>query len=235
MTIHNRSLSISLCHLLICLLAALPAFGQVDRREGTLTVIDGDTALKQLMDGNARFARGEEINPDRDKAARVKVGSSQRPMAIILSCADSRVAPEILFDAGVGDLFVIRLAGNTLTPEGQASMEYAVAVLQCKLILVLGHEACGAVDAGIQAFVDQATFPGSIDKLLDSIEPAVAIASADGNLTLEKAIDENVRVAGQSVSLAGTILSQAIASGDVKIAGGVYHLESGKVELVDLR
>lgn len=219
---------------LISLFAAAPLTAQqAPRRDTTLTVIDGESALQQLMDGNARFVKGEEINPDRDKAARVKVNSSQRPMAIILSCADSRVAPEILFDAGVGDLFIIRLAGNTLTPEGQASMEYALAVLQCKLIMVLGHEQCGAVDAGMKAYKDGATFPGTIDTLLDSIEPAVAIASATGDLTLEHAIDENVRYAVKEVKLAGTIISKAIASGDVKVVGGVYHLDDGKVELLD--
>lgn len=229
----NCSLSRLFCHAFICVLAALSASAQDARRNTTLTVIDGETALQQLMDGNARFAEGTEINPDRDKAARVKVNSSQRPMAIILSCADSRVAPEILFDAGVGDLFVIRLAGNTLTPEGQASMEYAVAVLQCKLIMVLGHERCGAVDAGMKAYQDGASFPGTIDILLDSIEPAVAIASAHGEPTLEQAIDENVIYAVKEVKLAGTIISKAIASGDVKVVGGVYHLESGKVELLE--
>lgn len=217
------------------LLAATPTTAQQsDRRTNTLTVIDGEAALKQLMDGNARFAQGEEINPDRDKAARGKTAASQRPMAIILSCADSRVAPEILFDAGVGDLFVIRLAGNTLTAEGQASMEYAVAVLECPLVMVLGHEHCGAVDAGIKAYQDGATFPGHIDTLLDSIEPAVAIASAQGPATLEGAIEENVRVAAQQVKLAGVILPKAAAEGKLKVVGGVYHLESGKVELVDL-
>ncbi|WP_309396934.1 carbonic anhydrase [Cerasicoccus maritimus] len=219
---------------LIALLCAQPLFAQTARRDTTLTVVDGETALKQLMDGNARFISGDKMNPDRDKAARAKVATSQRPMAIILSCADSRVAPEILFDAGVGDLFVIRLAGNTLTEEGQASMEYAVAVLQCQLIMVLGHESCGAVDAGIKAYRDGATFPGSIDTLLDSIEPAVAIASAHGEVTLEAAIDENVRVAAKHVELAGTILPRAIAEGNLKVVGGVYHLETGKVELLDL-
>ncbi len=221
---------------LITLLTTQPTFAQNARRDTTLTVIDGDTALKQLMDGNARFVKGEKLNPDRGKAARAKVTASQRPMAIILSCADSRVAPEILFDAGVGDLFVIRLAGNTLTTEGQASMEYAVAVLQCKLIMVLGHESCGAVDAGMKAYKDDASFPGTIDSLLDSIEPAVAIADAKHKpLTLEQAIDENVRYASKEVELAGTILSNAIASGDVKVVGGVYHLETGKVEILDIK
>ncbi|WP_309384905.1 carbonic anhydrase [Cerasicoccus frondis] len=229
------------CRLPICcVIAALllsttqATHAQTDRRDSTLTVIDGPTALHQLLDGNARFMKGEKINPDRDKAARAKVAANQRPMAIILSCSDSRVAPEILFDAGVGDLFVIRLAGNTLTREGQASMEYAVAVLECQLIMVLGHEKCGAVDAGIKAYRDSATFPGSIDTLLDNIEPAVAIASADGDPTLEKAIDENVRVAAQQIKLAGKILPRAVAEGKLTVVGGVYHLESGQVELLKL-
>ncbi|WP_194499999.1 carbonic anhydrase [Cerasicoccus arenae] len=203
------------------------------RRETTLTNIDGAAALKQLMDGNERFTKGEEKNPDRDKAARAKTATSQRPMAIVLSCSDSRVAPEILFDAGVGDLFVVRVAGNTLTLEGQASMEYAVAVLGCPLVIVLGHESCGAVDAGIQAYKDNATFPGRIDSLLDSIEPAVAIASAKGPVTMEHAIDENVAYATQSVKMAGTILSKAVAEGKLTVVGGVYHLDSGKVEILD--
>lgn len=219
---------------LVALLSAQPLFSQTDRRDTTLTVIDGETALQQLMAGNARYVKAEVENPDRDKAARAKVSTSQRPMAIILSCADSRVAPEIFFDAGIGDLFVIRLAGNTLTTEGLASMEYAVAVLKCQLIMVLGHESCGAVQAGISAYEDNASFPGSIDSLLDNIEPAVAIASAHGNLTLENAIAENVRVTAKHVQLAGPILPRAIAEGNLKVVGGVYHLEDGKVELIDL-
>lgn len=234
MTPSKKPITLLTLLVLLAVLTTAPLAAQsTERRDTILTVIDGDTALKQLQDGNARFVLGEEINPDRDKAARTNTAASQRPMAIVLSCADSRVAPEILFDAGVGDLFVIRLAGNTLTKEGQASMEYAIAVLQCKLIVVLGHEQCGAVDAGLQAYRDGASFPGTIDTLLDRIEPAVAITDANGELTLEHAIDQNVHYAVQETKLAGVIISKAIASGDVKIVGGVYHLKNGKVEWLE--
>lgn len=205
------------------------------RRDTLLTPVDdAGLVLKKLMQGNERYANGNTIAPDRHADARDTTAASQRPIAIILSCADSRVAPEILFDQGIGDLFVVRVAGNTLTPDGQASMEYAVAVLGTPLLFVLGHEGCGAVDAALKAYEQGATFPGEIDDLVDLIEPAIAIASAEQSpVPLSEAVEENVDYVVEKTEIAGTVLSRAVAEGKLKIVGGVYDLDSGKVTIVE--
>lgn len=186
------------------------------------------------MEGNERYVAGEGQAPDRSTAAFAATASAQRPLAIVLSCSDSRVAPELFLDQGVGDLFVVRVAGNVLTPDGQASMEYAVAVLEAPLLLVLGHENCGAVSAAIQSYEQNATFPGTIGNLVAKIEPAVAIASADEqSVTLPVAIRANVRYCMAESALAGTVLSKAIAEKRLTVAGGVYDVKTGRVTLVE--
>ncbi len=206
----------------------------IARRDSPLTAVtDGNEVLTKLMQGNQRYVSGAAIAPDRTSATKAATAESQRPMAIILSCADSRVAPEIFLDQGVGDLFVVRVAGNILTTEGQASIEYAVAVLGAPLILVLGHENCGAVDAAIKAYEKGATFPGEIGSLVDHIEPAVAITSATKSpVPLHDAIETNVTYVMDQCKVAGQILPKAIAGGKLVVAGGVYNLKTGKVELL---
>lgn len=197
-------------------------------------VTDADDVLEVLMQGNQRFVSGAAEASGRDAERLMATSNAQRPLAIVLSCADSRVAPEILFDQGVGDLFVVRVAGNTLTPDGLASIEYAVAVLETPLLFVLGHEGCGAVDAAIKAYEQGASFPGVIDQLVDKIEPAVAIASVRGTpVGLSTAVHTNVAYVSEKSELAGTVLSKAIAGDKLEVVGGVYDLATGKVTLVD--
>ena len=164
------------------------------------------------------------------RAARV---ATHRPIASVLSCSDARVGPEFVFDQGPGDLFVVRVAGNVLLDEGLASLEYAAQFLGAPLIFVLGHSNCGAVDAAIKVVKDNAVLPGHLPALIDQIKPAVlaAQASQPANL-LDAAIVENVRRTTQAIAAAQPLLAEMIASGKVKVAGGVYDIATGHVSLL---
>ncbi len=194
--------------------------------------ITPDAALKRIMDGNARYVAGTRRNRDfaAGRAARAK---SQHPVAAILSCADSRVAPELLFDEGPGDLFVVRIAGNFATGYGIASLEYAVAVLGVPLIMVLGHSSCGAVDAAVKAVTANAKFPGHLPQLVDAITPAVRAARAKKpkNL-LEGSIQENVRRNVSKLASSDPLIAPRVATGKVRVVGAEYELATGKVTLV---
>src|SRR3954471_16455269 len=140
-----------------------------------------DDALKQLMAGNARFARGEGTNPRRSPADFRAVSEAQSPLAVVVACADSRVSPEIVFDAGIGELFVIRVAGNVVDGAGvtvKGSIEYAVAELHVPLVVVLGHTNCGAVKAAVTHIDHKDSLPGAINGLVELIKPAVVQAKA---------------------------------------------------------
>jgi carbonic anhydrase len=200
--------------------------------DATQEGIPGDMALRQLMDGNARYVANRP--KDRDfNAGRAERLSTQRPIAAILSCADSRVAPEFVFDEGPGKLFVVRVAGNVLDDDGAASLEYAVKFLGVRLVLVLGHRNCGAVDAAIKAVQDGAVLPGHLLGLIDAIKPAVLAAKATKPADLlAAAIAENVRQTGRHVTTSTPILAAAVDSGQLKVAGGVYDLADGRVKLL---
>ncbi len=140
--------------------------------------------------------------------------------------------PEYAFDSGRGDLFVVRVAGNFAAPEGIASLEYAVEELKTPLLLVLGHEACGAVKATIGALRDDTTLPGHLPSLVEALAPAVKAAAGRPGDPLTNAIRENVRLTGEALRSATPILSAAVAEKRVKIVGGVYRLSDGAVELL---
>ena len=187
-------------------------------------VIDPDAALKRLLDGNQRYVEGT-AKPRSFEADRAALARAQNPFAGILSCADSRIAPEFAFDTSRGDLFVCRVAGNFMTPDNLASFEFAVAVLNTPLIMVLGHEACGAVASTISSIEDDETLPGHLPKLVEALTPAVKQASAQGHDNLlERAIDDNVRINVEALKTATPILSKAVQDGKLKVVGGVYHL-----------
>ena len=196
------------------------------------STISGDQALKQLVNGNARY-RANKLNV-RDyaagRAAQVKV---HRPIASILSCSDARVSPELLFDQGPGNLFVVRVAGNILEDEGLASLEYAAQFLGCPLIFVMGHSGCGAVGAAVEVVEHNTTLPGHLPGLIDQVKPAVLAAQATHPADLLKAsITENVRRTQQAVASAQPLLAGLVSSGRVKVAGGVYDIATGGVTLV---
>jgi carbonic anhydrase len=186
-------------------------------------------ALKRLMDGNARYAANTPNERDfsSGRAARVL---GQYPFAQILSCADSRVAPELLFDQGPGDIFVMRVAGNIVTPDLLASIEYGAKFLGAPLIMVLGHSGCGAVDAAIKVLKDKAVLPGHLPGLISSIKPAVAEAGKKktGNL-LDNAIAENVRRQVARLKKSPPIVEKLYKDKKIDIVGAVYDLATGKI------
>lgn len=190
-----------------------------------------DEALDKLMAGNARYARGETRERKFSKT-RADLAMKQKPFAIVLSCADSRVAPELLFDQSRGDLFVVRVAGNFVNVDGLASIEYAVKFLDSSLIMVLGHSACGAVDAAIKTLQDHAQLPGHLPELIGAITPAVEAAKQqEGNL-LNNSIKQNVKLNVEKLRNSPPIVSEYVAQRGVKVVGGLYDLETGKVGLL---
>lgn len=185
-----------------------------------------DEALKDLMEGNQRFVAGKTVNPRQSPADFSKLASGQAPEAIIVGCADSRVPPEILFDQGVGDLFVIRVAGNVISGAGptvKGSIAYAVVVLGAPLIMVLGHSQCGAVKAALET--KQQPLPQSIVDL-------VGLVNTGGEKDLDRAIAANVRSGVAKVKGLAPTITSYVETKRIKVVGAVYDLASGKVNLV---
>jgi carbonic anhydrase len=200
--------------------------------------IDVSEALAQLMEGNQRFVKGESIHPHESTDYRASLANEQHPFATVLTCSDSRVTPVLIFDQGVGDLFVIRVAGNVIDEDVAGSIEYAVDHLGAKLLIVLGHENCGAVTAAYHAFVAKdlrEREPHEIEHLLMQIEPAVR--SLDRSKPMEEqianAVEENVRVAIESLQRVPDV-QKAQDAGMVKIIGAVYSVRTGAVRLLDM-
>jgi carbonic anhydrase len=194
-------------------------------------VLSPDAALEGLQRGNARYVEGVSLRHD-FKHEREALAKGQNPYAAILSCADSRIAPEYAFDSGRGDLFVCRVAGNFASDEMIASLEYAVAVLAVPLILVLGHESCGAVDAAIKSLKDNTTLPGHLPSLVTAIAPAVKAVSQQAGDTLPNATRQNVIDNVARLASATPILGAAVEQKKLKVVGGIYRLKDGKVDMV---
>ncbi len=184
-------------------------------------------AIDQLFQGNKRFASQKTKQPNRNVYRLREVAKGQAPFAAILGCADSRVPTEILFDQGLGDLFVVRVAGNVATPEEIGSLEYGTLVLGAKVILVLGHERCGAVKAAI----DNQPVPGRIGTILGQIKPAVTASKDQSGDQLKNATVNNIK--NQIAILQDSpVIADLIAKGKLKIIGGFYDLDTGIVTKV---
>jgi carbonic anhydrase len=189
-------------------------------------------ALKRLLEGNARYA----ANTPREKdfsAERAARAQAQYPFAAILSCADSRVSPELAFDEGPGELFVVRVAGNFVNSDLLASLEYGVQFLGVPFIFVLGHSKCGAIDATIKVLKTKAALPGHLPGLVATLKPAVIAAEKNksGDL-LDNAIAVNVRHQVANLKAAKPVIAKFYAEKKIDIAGGVYDLATGKITLV---
>jgi carbonic anhydrase len=195
-------------------------------------VISPSEALDRLMQGNARYAAGECECEDYTvgRAARAVV---QYPIVAVLSCSDSRVAPELVFDQSPGDVFVVPLAGNFLNDDGFASLEYAVKFLGAPLVMVLGHTNCGAVAAAVKVVQEHAELPGHLPDLVKSIEPAVIAAHEKHPSDLVTAtIEENVRLNVKRLDADSPIMTDALAAKKIDVVGGIYDLATGKVGLI---
>jgi carbonic anhydrase len=194
-------------------------------------VLSPNLALDRLMKGNLRYVSGN-IQRHSFIPERLALALGQNPFAGILSCADSRIGPEYAFDTGRGDIFVCRVAGNFANTDTIASFEYAVSVLKTPLIFVLGHQSCGAVDATINQVKNGTSFPGHIPSLTEALTPAVTAASDQSGDLLANAIKQNVVLAIQKLQTAEPILSEAVSQKTLRVVGGVYNLNTGRIDMV---
>jgi carbonic anhydrase len=191
-----------------------------------------DAALELLLDGNARYVANQMRERD-FSAGRAARTQGQAPFAAILGCADARVAPELAFDQGPGELFVVRVAGNFVTPDGLGSLEYGAAVLGTKVIMVLGHTNCGAVNATVAALRTGNTQPGHIADLVRAMKPGIEpVLKQPGDDLAQRAMIANVRANVQRLQQEKPILAELVAGGKLRVVGAVYDLPTGKVALV---
>lgn len=209
---------------IILFLLMLPAFLSLGQ---TQVPMSPDRALQLLKEGNQRFISGKSIRPNQGIDRIKEVATGQYPFATIVGCSDSRVPNEIIFDQGVGDLFIVRTAGQVSTYASWGSIEFAEEVLGTKLIVVLGHTQCGAVNAAVKL----PEVPGHIVTLINAIKPAVEKAKASqAEDLLDASIRENIKTQVEQLKNLEPVLAKRVREGAVQIIGALYHLESGKVE-----
>lgn len=185
-----------------------------------------DTIIERLKEGNNRFVADKLDGKLQNSARRNELTGGQSPYAIILSCADSRVVPELAFDTGLGEIFVIRVAGNIANTSSIASIEYAVAHLKTQVIVVLGHESCGAVTAAVNGGDNGY----NLNHLLSHITPAIN-ACAEGT-AINEVVKKNAEMTGDELQKRSAIIKRAVDSGDLKIVPAYYNLDSGKVDFL---
>lgn len=190
--------------------------------------VSPDAALRRLIDGNKRFVQEKRQNPNQSRLRLQETAVAQYPFAAILGCADSRVPAEIVFDQGLGDLFVVRLAGNVISPTAVGSLEFATAVLGSQLIVVLGHERCGAVSAAVKGD----PLPGRIGTFVEDIKPAVARVKNKSGDPVDNAVVANVQYQVELLQETSIMLAQMITEGKLKVVGGRYDLDTGEVRIV---
>ena len=200
---------------------------QFFNKQKMANTVSAEDALNKLMEGNARFVKGELQHPRMDLARRAELKEGQEPFAVIVACADSRVAPEIIFDEGLGDIFVIRVAGNVAKEKVIGSIEYATAHLGVNLVMVLGHEKCGAVSASIGT----TEFEGNIGTIVDAIKPAVYMAEAMEGDLLTNAIQNNAKITAGHIKEAHPVMTRLVKE-RVKVVSAYYSIDTGAVTLL---
>ncbi len=199
-------------------------------------MISAADALQRLRDGNRRFVNAERSNAESlSEARRAELAAGQDPFAVVLACSDSRVPVELIFDQGLGDLFVIRVAGNIVAPSQIGSIEYAASQLGTRLVLVLGHSNCGAVDATLAELSrEQELRSPNLRSIVDRIRPAVEpLIDAPEGLTLPKAVLANVRHSVEQLRHGSQILEDLIDKGELTVVGAKYWIETGEVRFFD--
>jgi carbonic anhydrase len=189
-------------------------------------------ALRLLMEGNERWASGVVARPHQSSERRAEVATGQEPFAIVFSCVDSRVPPELVFDAGLGDLLVIRTAGQAIDNAALGSIEYGVEELHIPLVVVLGHQRCGAVQATVEAVATGARPHGQISALIEAIRPAVEATAGSPGDPVDNAVRANAANAARKLQGAAPILDHGLADGSLTIVGAYYDLRTGKVEII---
>ena len=193
---------------------------------------DSTSALRELLEGNARYVAARMTRPDQTAERRAEVAAAQHPFAVIFGCSDSRVPAEIVFDQGLGDLFVVRVAGPVVDDAVLGSLEFAALELKVPLILVLGHERCGAVTAALAALDQGTTPPGHITALVDAITPAVKRAKGRSGDALDNAVRANVELVVEKLRTSRQVLAGQVSSGKLRIVGARYDLEAGRVDVI---
>lgn len=195
-----------------------------------------DEALARLKAGNEAFVADHPVEADVSRERRLMLARGQQPFATLVGCSDSRVGPEQLFGAGLGELFIVRTAGNNVDTAGMGSIEYSVLALSVPLIVVLGHEQCGAVAAASEIVMQDKRFPGSISKMIEPIVPAVLAAQrAHGTSDLmDRAVEENVRRMVERLrTFSEPMLMEPQRRGKLKVVGAIYSLATGEVRWLD--
>jgi carbonic anhydrase len=189
-----------------------------------------DDALQELLAGNERFVTGVRIHPHQDAEHRAAVANAQRPFAVVFGCSDSRLAAEIIFDRGLGDLFVVRTAGHIVGPEVLASIEYGVSILGAPLVVVLGHDSCGAIQATHDALTGRSQPTVGTQAIVDRIRPSFDRAAARGVSDLDTVANTHIGVTADM--LAHTGIADAVAAKECVVVGLAYRLEDGRVTLI---
>lgn len=194
-----------------------------------------DAAFETLMAGNQRFTTGALEHPNQDAARRMETAPAQRPFAVMFGCSDSRLAAEIIFDRGLGDLFVVRTAGHVAGGEVLGSIEYGVSVLDSPLVVVLGHDSCGAVAAGTAAADGGSTPAGFVRDVVERVTPSVLAARAAGHESPEEILHEHIRRTVDQLLERSRVLAERVADGRLAVAGLSYRLADGSARLVAAR
>ncbi|PSB07300.1 carbonic anhydrase [filamentous cyanobacterium CCP2] len=190
--------------------------------------LSSDEALQKLMEGNQRFIQHHPQYPDQSEARLLEVAQAQHPFATVLSCADSRVPAELIFDQGIGDIFDVRIAGNIATAAAIGSIEYAVVLLETPVLMVLGHERCGAVTAAVQ----NKPLPGEIGTFVEAILPAVERVKNQPGDTVDNAVNANVQYQIEQLLQRSNLIAERVQSGKLKVVGSRYDLDTGAVTIL---
>ncbi len=225
-----RKTRLAFCFVIVGLLSAIQFAGAADPAHSDQPSVAPAEAISKLKEGNGRYANGNLQHPGQTTERRAELAKGQHPFAIIVDCSDSRVPPEIVFDQGLGDLFIYRVAGNVIDDHGLGSIEYAVDHLGVRLIVVLGHQRCGAVDAARETIAAKGKAPGHIQSLVTAIKPAVEATAKED---LDATIKANVKNVVQALRSSTPILKAKVDSGDVQVIGGYYSLDTGAVTFLD--
>lgn len=189
-------------------------------------------ALDRLLDGNRRFVDGAPRHPNQDVARRAELAAGQRPFAVVLGCSDSRIAAEIVFDQGLGDLFVVRTAGHTVGAEVLGSVEYGVVVLGAPLVVVLGHGGCGAVSAAVEAHDEGTVPPGFLRDVIERLVPEVRAAHARGDTDADAIGLAHVASTAALLVERSRLLAERVAAGTAAVVGLTYVLADGRADVV---
>ncbi|GAA0385348.1 carbonic anhydrase [Microbispora corallina] len=194
-----------------------------------------EEAFEVLLAGNRRFVAGAPEHPNQDATRRTEIAPGQRPFAVLFGCSDSRLAAEIIFDRGLGDLFVVRTAGHVMGAEVLGSIEYGVDVLDCPLVLVLGHDSCGAVGAACAAVEDGMAPAGYIRDVVERVTPSVLAARAAGRVQADEILAEHIRHTVDLLLDRSRVLAERVDAGRAAVVGLCYRLADGSAQVVAAR